>query len=142
VCKLLPLLLLGLLGCGAPTFQYVPVAGHVTLNGKAVENASVEFQPIAATKGVDPGPGSMGITNKDGRFTLKSQLVANQNGAVVGKHQVRIYVYQPAGSDDRDADARAAKKASVVIPEKYSSKSELVVDVPAAGLPDHHFDLK
>lgn len=132
-------------GCGGNSYSVAPVSGRVTLNGQPLAGASVEFQPIGG-KDRDPGPGSMATTDKDGRFTLKTQLPPSQPGAVVGKHQVRIYVYTEHTPDDtKDADAGGAKKKGPkgpVIPARYNSSSELTIDVPSAGLTDHHFDLK
>ena len=112
-----------------------PVAGRVTFNGKPLAGASVEFQPI----GVDPGPGSIAKTDKDGRFVLM-QIPPFREGAVLGKHRVRIYVYT---EHTQDADSGGRKKIATVplIPPRYNTSSELTVEVPVAGLPDHHFKL-
>lgn len=128
-------------GC-AGTTAVAPVAGLVTLNGKPLAGASVEFQPIGS-QGVDPG--SMAKTDKDSRFVLKMQLPPFREGAVRGKHQVRIYVYTELTAPTLDADSGGRKKSATVplplIPPRFNSSSELTVEVPAAGLPDHHFKL-
>jgi hypothetical protein len=57
---------------------------------------------------------------------------------------VRIYVYTEHTPDDgKDADAGGRKKkpAGPLIPVRYNSSSELTVEVPPAGLPDHQFAL-
>ena len=133
----------GLLGCGGPKYTFAALSGKVTLNGKPLEGASVECQPISPAVGVDPGPGSMAITGKDGRFTMKSQLDPSTNGAVIGKHTVRIYVYTAhTPGEDRDADAGGKKTTTgPVIPTRYNSSTTLQIEVPASGLADHHFEL-
>ena len=81
-------LFLGLLaaGCtGGP--KLVPVTGKVTMNGKPLKNAKVDFHP-------DPdmgntGPGSSGTTDENGNFTLVCSQGAKP-GAVVGHHRVIV----------------------------------------------------
>jgi len=131
-------------GCSDAKQNYADVRGKVTLNGKPIPGASVEFQPLPSDKGADPGSGSMAITDSEGRFSLKSQL-DDRSGAIVGKHQVRIFLYTAnVAGKELDADSGPAKKkpAAVLIPIRYGSESELVVEVPASGLSDYHFDLK
>lgn len=134
--------LVGLTGCGGGP-KYAAVSGRVTLNNQPLEGVRVDFQPIATTK--EPvGPGSTGITDEDGRYTLSSQLDTSQAGAVVGKHQVRIWA--PEGSQDRDAEGGAKWKAKKgdrpLIPGRYHVNSELTFDVPADGTDKADFALK
>lgn len=75
-------LLVGLLavtGCGGP--HTVPVEGTVTVNGKPVDGILVEFWPEGS------GPRSSGETDKEGRFSLKTDD-GKRKGAVIGKHRV------------------------------------------------------
>jgi hypothetical protein len=60
------------------------VNGHITLNGKALVNADVVFQPD------DARSPSYGRTDKDGHYELgyKQGVL----GAIVGQHIVRIRV--------------------------------------------------
>ena len=134
--------LVGLTGCGGGP-KFAAVSGRVTLNDRPLEGFQVDFQPMSSTKeGV--GPGSSGITDKDGRFTLHSQLDKSQAGAVVGKHQVRIWA--PEGSQDRDADAVTTGKGKnagrPLIPGRYHVESELTFEVPAGGTDKADFALK
>src|SRR5262249_18766571 len=81
-------LLLGLAaGCGESS-KYVPVSGGVKLNGKPDPNAGVLCQPVGGKDNINPGRGSAGITDDNGRFTLKTD--DGHTGAVVGTHQVSI----------------------------------------------------
>ena len=91
-----------LAGCGGPSYQVAPVSGKVTLDGKAMANVHVGFQPISEGKdNPNPGPGSSGVTDAEGRYTLK--LVGlHQPGAVVGKHRVYLSVNQPDAGAESD----------------------------------------
>jgi hypothetical protein len=67
-------------GCsGGPTFA--EVIGTVKVGGKPMENVQVEFWPEVT------GPRSIGVTDRDGRFTLRTQD-GKQAGAVIGPHKV------------------------------------------------------
>ena len=78
--KAMVITLLTVAGCsGGPTFA--PVRGTVTLGGKPLENVQVEFWPQVR------GPRSIGVTDKEGRFTLTSDN-GKEPGAVVGSHKV------------------------------------------------------
>jgi hypothetical protein len=134
-------------GCGGGQYSFAPVEGKVTLNDQPVSGASVEFQPVGGKGSSEPGPGSIGLTDAQGKFKLHSQLDLDQAGAVVGKHRVRIYVYPPATSGvERDADAspkpKKPAKGVVTIPDRYGGKSDVTFEVPAGGKLDVHFDLK
>ena len=93
-------LLLAFCGCGG--VDAVPVSGRVTVNGKPVEKVAVNFTPIAAEGAV--GPGSSGITDADGRFSLKTIGEDRVQGAVAGKHRVTL---QEAGVEGADLDPYA-----------------------------------
>jgi len=80
------LLAAAVVGCGGGKFT--PVSGVVTLDGKPYDGAAVSFQPIGDEGNPYPGRGSSAITDKNGRFELQSD--ATNDGAVVGKHLVRI----------------------------------------------------
>jgi hypothetical protein len=78
------ILFVGLVGCGKSGPQIAPVHGRVTLDGRPLENADVEFKPNNS-----PRP-STGRTNADGRYELAYKR--GQLGAVVGPNTVRITV--------------------------------------------------
>lgn len=149
------LLLLASAGCGggASGPKYVNVTGVVTLDGKAIEGATVTFSP----KG--EGSMSMGLTDAEGKFQLKT--ATGKNGAAVGEHGVAIALslnlgsQQPKVPDDglappTDAElggrTPSAPQSTVrwIIPERYSdpAKSGLNVTVPAGGLKEHKFELR
>ncbi len=116
-----------LVGCGAP--KVVPVSGRVTLDGKPLPNASVEFLPLVdGIKTV--APGSVGETGPDGTYSL---YVAGtgERGAVVGHHPVAIYVREvdvPA-----QKDSFPAREKRQIVPARYGNGKTLSFDVPPEG---------
>lgn len=124
-----------LLAAGCQRGGAVPVSGRVTLNGQPLANVHVSFQPIAAGTDVNPGSGSYGITDSDGRFTLRL-VEGDRSGAAVGKHRIEI---TPRNTDD-DFDRRG-KGAVTGVPDRYNRKSELTFDVPAGGTDKADFAL-
>lgn len=137
-----PLLLAA--GCSGDGFKYVPVSGRITKNGQPLANVRVTFQPM----GENPGPGSAGTTDADGRYKLvvSSQQYSGE-GAVVGKHRVRIGTVLPGEGTvptdpsigTPDGEPLAGKE---LIPPKYNQDSELTFDVPPGGTDKADFDLK
>jgi hypothetical protein len=123
---LLAALAVGAVGCGND--QVAPVSGRITLDGEPLRNAAITFQPVPAEGKNNPGPGSGGFTDEDGRYTLKV-TGKETRGAVVGKHKVRISLVPPK-SDDADDRAKRYKQ----LPAKYSgTETKLEFDVPAGG---------
>jgi hypothetical protein len=125
---LLALVLLGW-GCGADG-KFAKVSGRVTLDGQPLAGASVVFQPLNPDP-ANPLPGSHGLTNADGTFTLQVDL-RTTSGAAVGAHRVAISRTQAPGGD---APARE------LIPARYNSASTLTFEVPAGGTDQADFDL-
>jgi hypothetical protein len=123
------LLCCGVVGCGSPRFA--PVSGRVTLDGQPVPDAVVMFLPVAPEGGIDaPGPGSLGLTNEQGEFTLK--VVAEGGpGGLVGEHRVAIAPNTPDGPVRRPRP----------IPAKYNTGAELRFTVPPCGTTEANFDL-
>jgi hypothetical protein len=71
---------LAIVGCsGGPKFE--EVTGTVKAGNKPLENIQVEFWPEVS------GPRSLGVTGKDGHFTLHTDD-GKRAGAVVGPHKV------------------------------------------------------
>jgi hypothetical protein len=74
-------------GCGQG-LPVVPASGVVMLDGAPLANVTVMTQPIA-TDSPNPGPGSFGRTDAEGRFDL--ELVKPEvRGAIIGEHRVMI----------------------------------------------------
>src|SRR5689334_3084001 len=77
-------------GCGEKS-KYVPVSGVVRLNGKPYPNAMVYFQPVGSKEDPNPGRGSTGVTDENGRFVLKTD--DGHPGAVAGTHQLKVRTF-------------------------------------------------
>jgi hypothetical protein len=142
----LVLLILTVLGCGEGRPKFVPVSGRVLVDGKPVANLMVTFQPIATERNKDPGPGSAGITDAEGRFTLKvSSQQYSGNGAVVGKHKVRIGTVLPGEGQATDPSIGSPDDAPLagkeLIPPHYNQDTILTFEVPPEGTNQANFDL-
>jgi hypothetical protein len=133
------------IGCSGDSFKLVPVSGRVTKNGEPLANVRVVFQPIGSE---NPGPGSAGTTDADGRYTLvvSSQQFSGK-GAVVGRHRVTIGSILP-GEGDKPTDPEvgspdgAPLAGKELIPPQYNQDSTLTFDVPPGGTDKADFDLK
>jgi hypothetical protein len=136
-------------GCGGDGPKYVPVSGFVKVDGQPYKGAVVSFQPVGGKENANPGRGSSGLTDANGRYSL---LVDDgTTGAVVGKHKVRIQTkrddpmafYDPnVGSGDRPAGAE--KKGGRVDPipsDWYSDRGGKDFDVPPGGTEQADFDI-
>lgn len=123
-------------GCGGG--GVAPVSGVVKLNQKPLAHATVVFQPDG---GGDPGPGSVGQTDADGKFELKL-MNTGAAGARVGKHKVTVTAYAGDG-DGESSSPDDAKKVfrKALVPEEYNAKTTLTFDVPAGGTGSANFDL-
>jgi hypothetical protein len=110
----------------------------VTLDDQPLANAHVSFQPVAAA-GATPGSGSFGITDADGRYTLRVVL-EERDGAYVGHHRVEVVARAEAADDATDRPKAPPKP--VVIPAKYNRDTGLSFDVKPGGTTEANFDLK
>ena len=133
----LGLALLSAVGCGGSSYRFAPVSGKITLDGKPLAGASVNFQPIAV--GSETGPGSAGKTNEKGEYTLTSSK--GKNGAQVGKHQVSISLLNAQVGDRDERPPRGGWPLADKLPAKYNVNSELSFVVPPGGSDQANFDL-
>lgn len=93
-----PLALLALMpvfGCQKSEFPTSPVTGVVMCEGQPVANAIVFFQPVPSGETVRVGKQGFSYTDAQGRFTIGTY--DTDDGAVVGKHSVRVAA-GPAGT--------------------------------------------
>jgi hypothetical protein len=149
--------LIAVTGCGGGDFA--PVSGTVNYDGKPVSKLQVVFSPEPIGENYAVGPYSMGVTDENGRFTLKTRY--KDPGAFIGKHQLSFEysdISESAMSDLRGAmmDAKdsgdgeefnKAKKKIAEMKKKLKGRPVLkgfnvTVDVPASGLDDYQLDLK
>jgi hypothetical protein len=99
-------------GCGGgtgPELGYV--SGHISMNGKPLENARVVFW-------LGHSRPSEGLTDSNGWYELR--YTVNQDGALIGEHQVRISTAVLRADDTTTPE---------VIPDAYNMKSTLVREV-------------
>jgi len=124
------------LATGCDGGKVAPVSGTVTLDGKPLPNAHVNFQPIA--EGMNAaGPGSHGKTDANGHYTLEV-VGENKNGAYVGKHRVEITA---ATAEPDPTSDRPSRPTGPPIPDEYNRNSSLTCTVPVGGKNDANFEL-
>jgi hypothetical protein len=123
-------------GCGGDG-KIAPVSGTVTLNGKPAPEVAVTFQPLSSTGSNVPGASAFGVTNADGRYSLKI-MGEEKQGATVGKNVVRFSAYVPV---DPNSDGPPKTKPKVQIPARYWGESNVEFDVPPQGTSSADFQL-
>ena len=139
-----------MIGCGGGDIpKTVPVAGTVTLDGKPIEGATVNF--ISDEGSVT----SSGKTDASGKFSLQA-IIGSQTapGTVVGSHGVAVVKTESSGQEVTDPKAMMAQmttnpaitsqfKQKYVIPEKYNNplQSKLKFQVTEAGPNDFKIEL-
>lgn len=129
-------------GCSSDGYQVASISGRVTLDGKPVEKVAVMFQPVAPKGTINPGPGSFGITDANGRYTLKLIGLSERKGAALGHHKVRIENYTEPGDTTDDRPNRKPEKPPVPIPERYNRIDAILeFDVLSGGTDEANFDL-
>jgi hypothetical protein len=84
---LAPLLVAIAFGCNADNANRGAIGGHVTLDGRPVEQGSILFTPIDGTRGVATG-GSI----KDGQYRI-----AAAKGPAVGQNRIEIRAVRKTG---------------------------------------------
>lgn len=124
-------------GCGG-RFETASVTGVVTLDGAPLSNASLYFQP--QRRGDDPlvGPPSIGVTDEEGRYNLRT--TEGGRGAVVGRHRVSISTFESRMVDPQNSD-RVETVSEERVPSRYRSPTELTFTVPSGGSDSADFDL-
>jgi len=90
----LAVFLLAFSGCGSGDFA--PVSGTVTSDGKPVAKLRVVLSPMPIGKDHAVGPFSLGVTDENGKFSLKTRY--GDNGAFVGVHTAS-FEYTDIGED-------------------------------------------
>jgi hypothetical protein len=146
----LTLVLLLFAGCG-DSLQIAPVSGTVTLDGGPLAGASITTQPVGSGS-ENPGPGSFGLTDAQGRYELELVKPARK-GAIIGEHRVMISKVgaEHAGNEPQQAadgvmvwtdDPRGNRQpAGATWPARFTDGS-LQLQVPVEGTDQANFDLK
>jgi hypothetical protein len=149
---LLSLSLPFLAGCSSQPYKVAPVSGKVTLNGEPLAHAAVVFAPVATGDDHFPGPTAGGLTDSEGRYTLEITTPSGKkiNGAVVGKHKVRITVVRDdvppidnRSKGPKQPQGKGGVRPKIAVPEGHKGKDmQLDCEVPPGGRDDANFDLK
>jgi len=149
--------LLSFSGCGSS--EFAPVSGTVTSDGVPVPKLRVTLSPIPIGDNNAVGPFSLGSTDADGKFTLKTRH--GDPGAFVGRHTAS-FQYTDIGEDamgemrdvmsdaKEDGDKAAfeeAKKEMAKMKKKLKGRPILeksysgYLDVPEGGTDDLKIEL-
>jgi hypothetical protein len=130
-------------GCGDGQ-RLADVSGRISIDCRPAPKVHVQFEPVGSADNPNPGPGSIGITDEQGVYRLRT-VWPQEDGAVVGKHQVRINLQAPLELEAEPmtaAEFRARERVAIKqLPAKYNEKSELTFDVPADGTDKADFEL-
>lgn len=126
-----------LAGCQDSSYEFAPASGVVTLDGRPLPDAQVTFLHVPTGDTIVAGPDATAKTDSEGKFTLST--AEGQQGAVIGRHEVRISTrrYERVGEGVEDFKL-AAKE---IVPAKYRRSGELTAEVPAGGKEDFKFEL-
>lgn len=123
----------GMLGCGRRD-GLVDVQGTVTLDGKPLPDAIVQFTASSSAEGRSRP--AVGRTNSSGRYYL--EYSTGVTGTRPGNYKVTISTFWPASltSEEKVIPGNPEK-----VPNVYNSKSTLTADVAEDGA-DVNFELK
>ena len=114
----------------------MPVSGRITINGEPFPNVTILTQPVGESE--NPGPGSYGLTDEDGRFSLELQIDEGNAGAVPGKCVITLV--QKGHSDDPTSDEISREDVRTKIPWDYRN-NQVTFDIPEDGTDAMDFDL-
>jgi hypothetical protein len=120
ICFVLIFILL-LLGCsGGGIAGLVPCEGTITLNGQPLENATINFAPLATGQSDARSAGAM--TNSIGYYKLSTNL---NTGILPGEYKVTIIKSIPA----TEKDVQMIKEMSAAIEKNNGSIPDSYDDV-------------
>lgn len=115
---------LTLVGCGSGGPKTNSVSGKVTVDGQAVKNCTITFQPVDSANQV-----ASGQIGDDGTYTLFTGVTGTP-GAMAGKYKVVLTPQMaPAGegedpaymSSGKDPTQDPALQKSDVVPQEYTN---------------------
>lgn len=111
------------IGCSKPSGPDLGyVEGDVTLDGKPLDGAEVQFEPSDARP-------SVAFTDENGHYVLK--FTGSRDGATVGTHTVRIL--SARGSSGGEGDGPLVKARPELLPAKYHVNSQLTANVQSGN---------
>jgi hypothetical protein len=119
---------LACLGCGNSTdFPVAKTEGVVMCEGLPVANVRVEFSPVRTGESAIVGARGFGITDADGRFVLATYDGRRGDGAIVGKHDVRVYA---TPDTDRDTPASLAPNVLKTVEVERGKANNFTIELP------------
>jgi hypothetical protein len=118
---------LSLSGCGdgIKRFPVGIVNGKVECEGKGVSKVMVYFEPVSSGGAMEIGQMGHAVTNEDGTFSVGTY--GTNDGAVAGKHKVRVGQTESTGPCD------CSLNSDVVLVQfdvKEGTVNELTVPLP------------
>jgi hypothetical protein len=156
-CLLLAVSLI-LTGCGGNTGGPIgPVSGKVTLDGVPMPGVEVVFSPKAKPGNSNSGPYSIGMTDTEGNYELKTRY--GDSGAIIGVHTVVFHYpgidrldelreeWQDARESDDGGDPEEVKARIAAVKKQLGglamipSTAEQEFEVPTGGNKSCNFEL-
>lgn len=128
-CSVAALVLGCVLGCGKAEFDTAKTIGIVKCKGQPVANAAVYFEPMesAGSKNAKVGKQGFAFTDAEGKFVISTYTPNGGDGAVVGKHRVRV------GRGDAKCDCNMNEEVDLMQVEvKAGQTNEFVLDLKEA----------
>ena len=124
-------LLAALLAAGCGGANVVPTKGIVTLDGKPLEGANVNFLPEVASAKSQP---AQAMTKADGTFKMETH---GDGGVFAGKYKVVVLKFAPVS-----LEGGGRPESMNILSEMYESpdKTPFFVTVPHSG--ELRFELK
>ena len=124
-------------GCGKGGMPCGYVSGKVTYEGKPVEGAAVNFQPVAPKDSTEAGRLGQGVTDASGVYKLSTYTQGGNDGAVIGKHKVSIV------GKEGVRKMGAPPIGERTVPQKYNSTATSGLEAEVkSGSQEINFDLK
>ena len=113
-------------GCGGGgDFATAEATGVVMCNGVPVEGAMVYFEPIKQGDQALVGKQGFSWTDAQGRFAISTYDPGGEDGAVIGKHRVRV------GKGESNCDCQTNEEVDLMQVEvKAGEKNEFQLDLP------------
>ncbi|MFI4852675.1 MAG: carboxypeptidase-like regulatory domain-containing protein [Gimesia chilikensis] len=129
VCGMLLIVNAGCSGNSAQKPELAEVTGTVTLDGKPLSDAIIDFFPQSAAD-KSQSRASSAATDTEGKYTLRYDN--NTTGAIPGEHLVRI----------SKPDGEAEVAGPETLPARYNEQTTLQVTVSKTAPNQIDFDLK
>ncbi len=119
-------------GCGGG-LELAPASGKVTLDGKPLADAAVNFVPV------DGGPVASGVTDTQGTFSVRT---TNKPGAVPGEHHVTVTKQIVTGIAEDGTVDPGGVHTEWIVPKRYAKPDTSGLTATVGGEEQEHtFDL-